>query len=39
MRDSGSHTCLYDCTLFYDTLVPSGGYVTNDINNINTYTY
>ena len=34
--NSGSHASLYGGTLRYDTLVPSGGYITNDVNNINT---
>ena len=34
--NSGSFTRLYGDTLWYDTLVPSGGYITNDVNNINT---
>ena len=33
--DSGSYTCLYGSTLRYDNLVPSGGYVTNNINQLN----
>ena len=34
--DSGSYTRLYGGTLHYDTLVPSGGYVTNNVYNNNT---
>ena len=34
--NSGSHTSLYGSTLRYDNLVPSGGYITNDVNNTNT---
>ena len=36
--DSGSYTRLYGGILRYDTLVPSGGYITNNVNNINTIT-
>jgi len=36
--DSGSYTRLYGGVLRYDTLVPSGGYVTNNVNNTNTIT-
>ena len=35
-NNSGSYTHLYGATLRYDTLVPSGGYITNDVNNTNT---
>ena len=34
--DSGSYARLYGSTLRYDTLVPSIGYITNDVNNTNT---
>ena len=34
--NSGSYTRLYGGTLRYDILVPSGGYITNDVNNMNT---
>ena len=36
--NSGSYTSLYGSTLRYDNLVPSGGYITNDVNNVNTCT-
>ena len=36
--DSGSYTRLYGGTLRYDTLVPSGGYITNNVNNTKTIT-
>ena len=36
--NSGSYTRLYGGILRYDTLVPSGGYVTNNVNNTNTIT-
>ena len=32
--NSGSYTSLYGSTLIYDNLVPTGGYVTNNINNV-----
>ena len=34
--NSGSYTSLYGSTLRYNNVVPSGGYVTNDVNNVNT---
>ena len=34
--NSGIYTSLYGSTLRYDTLLPSVGYITNDINNTNT---